>query len=147
MAPTTNGDIIPTTISYRIMDAFNQDASKIAGLWAYMKREGYAEQARLARDSQRHGIVSQAAAKYFNAPSKNMKAEAAARTFNSGLKGRVKGKGKEAEVKGKGKGKGKPAAKLTGHDFTRAIIPNQELLQFEEDVPAHRLTPQDKFCR
>ena len=37
--------------------------------------------------------------------------------------------------------------KLTGHEFTVAIVLNENLLQFEEDVPAHRLALNEELGR
>ena len=80
MAPTNhNDDIIPRSISTDVMNAVGGDHKKIAGLWAFMKKEGYAEQARLARASLKPGIVSRAAAKYLSDPTKTARAQEVAR--------------------------------------------------------------------
>ena len=151
MAPAAqswNNDQIPAPLRKPIGDAAQGHPGSMAQLWKFMKHEGFAEQARLARDSQRAGIVSRAAAKCFNAPSKSMRAQESARGANSSLKGKGKGKGKEASTKGKGKGKDKgKGSKLTGHEFTNATILNENMLQFEDEVPAHRITPTEELGR
>ena len=91
MAPTTNNDAtIPPTLRKPVADEANGDPGTMARLWNYMRKEGYAEQARLARDTLRAGIVSRAAAKFFNAPTKNQRAQETARKENSELKGKRK---------------------------------------------------------
>ena len=91
MAPTdANTDIIPRIHRNYIFEAVGGDHKKIAGLWAFMRNEGYAEQARLAKETARQGIISRAAAKFLNKPSKTERARDDAHSANT--KGRGKGK-------------------------------------------------------